>query len=52
MSWKVADRTEDHYPEGDCSCGPDLADAADLGVARSYQQKEVQVVAARRVQRT
>ena len=50
MTWEVPDRTEDHYPEGACSCGADLADAADLGVARSFQQEEVPVAAAERVQ--
>jgi len=41
MTWGVPDDTQDYYPEGTCSCGADLADAADLGVSRSYQQKEV-----------
>jgi transposase len=50
MRWEVPDRTEDHYPEGACLCGLDLADAADLGVSRSYQQEEVPVAAAERVQ--
>ena len=50
MRWEVPDRTEDHYPGGACSCGRDLADAADLGVARSYQQEEVPAAAAERVQ--
>jgi transposase len=50
MRWETADRTEDHYPEGGCSCGLDLADAADLGVARSYQQEEIPAAAAQRVQ--
>ena len=50
MAWEVPDRTEDHYPEGACSCGLDLADAADLGVARSYQQEEIPAAAAQRVQ--
>ena len=50
MSWEVADRTEDHYPEGSCLCGLDLAGAADPGVARSYQQQEVPAAAAQRVQ--
>jgi hypothetical protein len=44
MTWEVPDRTEDHYPEGSCPCGLDLADAEDLGVARSYQQEEIPVV--------
>ena len=50
MRWEVPDRTEDHYPEGACSCGEDLADAADLGVARSFQQEEIPAAAAERVQ--
>jgi hypothetical protein len=50
MAWEVPDRTEDHYPEGACSCGRDLADAADLGVARSYQQEEIPVSPSERVQ--
>ena len=50
MTWEVPDRTEDHYPEGSCSCGLDLADAADLGVSRSYQQEEIPAAAAERVQ--
>ena len=50
MTWEVPDRTGDHHPEGACSCGRDLADAADLGVARSYQQEEIPAAAAERVQ--
>jgi transposase len=50
MTWEVPDRTEDHFPQGACSCGRDLADAADLGVARSYQQEEIPAAAAERVQ--
>jgi transposase len=50
MRWEVPDRTEDHYPGGACSCGRDLADASDLGVARSYQQEEIPAAAAERVQ--
>ena len=50
MTWEVPDRTEDHHPGGACSCGRDLADAADLGVARSYQQEEIPAAAAERVQ--
>jgi hypothetical protein len=50
MRWEVPDRTEDHHPGGACSCGLDLADAADLGVARSYQQEEIPAAAAERVQ--
>jgi transposase len=50
MMWEVPDRTEDYYPEGACLCGADLADAADLGVARSFQQEEIPAAAAERVQ--
>ena len=50
MAWEVPDRTEDHYPEGGCPCGLDLADAADLGVARSFQQEEIPAAPAERVQ--
>jgi transposase len=50
MTWGVPDRAEDHYPRGECACGRDLADAADLGVARSYQQEEIPAAAAERVQ--
>jgi hypothetical protein len=50
MTWGVPDRTEDHFPQGACSCGRDLAGAADLGVARSYQQEEIPAAAAERVQ--
>jgi transposase len=41
MRWREPDETLDHFPEGACGCGRDLADAADLGVARSYQQEDV-----------
>jgi transposase len=50
MRWEVPDRAGDHYPRGECACGRDLADAADLGVARSYQQEEIPAAAAERVQ--
>jgi hypothetical protein len=41
MRWRKADEVVDHYPQGACACGHDLAGAADLGVARSYQQEDV-----------
>jgi hypothetical protein len=50
MTWEVPDRTEDHYPEGSCACGRDLADAVDLGVTRSFQQEEIPAAPAERVQ--
>jgi transposase len=50
MTWEVPDRTEDYCPAGRCPCGLDLADAADLGAARSYQQEKIPAPAAQRVQ--
>jgi hypothetical protein len=50
MTWEVPDRTEEHYPQGACSCGMDLADAGDLGVVRSFQQEEIPAAPAERVQ--
>src|SRR5208337_2867318 len=50
MRWQAADRTENHYPGGACSCGRDLSGAADLGVSRSFQQEEVPAAPAERVQ--
>jgi transposase len=41
MRWAKPDEVIGHFPQGDCACGADLADAADLGVARSYQQQDV-----------
>ena len=41
MRWEKPDKVIGHLPQGDCECGADLADAADLGVARSYQQQDV-----------
>lgn len=41
MRWREPDDTLDHFPEGACACGLDLSGAADLGVARSYQQEDV-----------
>jgi hypothetical protein len=41
MRWRDPDDTLEHYPAGTCACGLDLGDAADLGVARSYQQEDV-----------
>jgi len=50
MTWEVPDRTENHFPEGSCACGRDLQSAADLGVSRSFQQEEIPVASAERVQ--
>jgi transposase len=41
MRWEKPDKVIDHLPQGSCGCGLDLAGAADLGVARSYQQQDV-----------
>jgi transposase len=41
MTWTGPDETRDWFPVGTCECGAGLDGAADLGVARSYQQKEV-----------
>ena len=41
MRWREPDDTLDYFPAGACACGEDLAGAADLGVARSYQQEDV-----------
>jgi len=50
MTWETAGRTEDHYPQGACSCGTGLAGAGDLGVTRSCQQEEIPVPESERVQ--
>jgi transposase len=51
MSWTEPDEVIDHRPAGACDgCGAGLAQAADLGVARSFQQVEVPLMTARRVQ--
>ncbi|MFI5068631.1 MAG: IS66 family transposase [Streptosporangiales bacterium] len=50
MSWEEPDDTLDHFATGECSCGRDLADARDLGVAASAQQLEVPGQAAKRLQ--
>jgi transposase len=50
MSWAEPDGTRDYYPEGTCECGADLAAAADLGVARSFQQLEIPEPSAQRIQ--
>jgi transposase len=50
MTWEIPDRTEDHFPEGSCSPGRDLADAEDRGVTRWFQQEEIPAASAERVQ--
>ena len=49
MRWEVPDRIADHYAQGACGCGRDLSQAADAGVARSYQQAEIREAPAERV---
>ncbi|WP_405086705.1 IS66 family transposase [Microbispora sp. NBC_01389] len=46
---EIAD-TFDHFPEGMCGCGADLADATDLGVTGRHQQIEIPLVSAQRFQ--
>jgi transposase len=41
MRWRKADEVVDHFPQGDCACGADLAGATDLGIARSCQQEDI-----------
>lgn len=41
MRMREPDETVDHFPEGACECGLDLSGAADLGVARFYQQEDI-----------
>lgn len=50
MTWAEPDDTRDHYPQGMCPCRRDLAEAEDLGVARSFQQLEIPEPSAQRVQ--
>ncbi|PZS10908.1 MAG: IS66 family transposase, partial [Solirubrobacterales bacterium] len=50
MAWARPDEVIDHRPAGVCGCGADLAGAADLGVARSFQQLEIPLITARRIQ--
>ncbi|MEO3861499.1 transposase [Acrocarpospora sp. B8E8] len=53
LAWsdKVADGDIiDHYPQGPCGCGADLALASDLGVTGAHQQIEIPLVVARRFQ--
>jgi transposase len=50
MSWAEPDQVLDHFPSGACACGADLSGAADLGVARSFQQLEIPEPAAHRIQ--
>jgi transposase len=50
MAWAQPDEVIDHLPAGVCGCGADLGGAADLGLERSFQQLEVPLMTARRVQ--
>src|SRR5512135_737976 len=43
-------RTVPHFPWGACACGADLAGAADLGVAASYQEIEIPEMAVQVIQ--
>jgi transposase len=44
------DDTFDHFPEGACACGADLAGAADLGITARHQQVEVPLMTAQTLQ--
>jgi transposase len=47
LRWREEDELDGRlprFPEGACSCGADLAGAADLGVVDQYQQHEVPLV--------
>ena len=47
LAWRDdPDETVAHFPAGVCGCGADLADGADLGVARSHQQHEIPLMSA------
>ncbi|WP_433498169.1 DUF6444 domain-containing protein [Sphaerimonospora sp. CA-214678] len=46
---EIAD-TFNHFPEGRCGCGADLADATDLGATARHQQIEIPLVSAQRFQ--
>jgi transposase len=47
LAWSVApDDVVPLFPQGSCSCGQDLADAADLGVVASRQVVDVPLAAA------
>jgi len=47
LAWRDdPDKTMRYFPQGACECGADLAEGADLGVARSHQQHEVPAVSA------
>jgi transposase len=51
LAWSEnPDRTVPHFPQGACTCGADLAGAADLGVAASHQQVEIPELAAAVIQ--
>jgi hypothetical protein len=50
MSWEEPDDTLDYFAAGECACGRDLSEAADLGVAASAQQLEAPGTRAVRLQ--
>jgi transposase len=51
LAWSEdPDETVGHYPLGVCGCGAELADAAEVGVARSHQVHEVPLVTVKVVQ--
>jgi hypothetical protein len=47
LAWSPdPNETLDHFPQGVCGCGSDLAGAADLGVYAAHQQVDVPLVTA------
>jgi transposase len=51
LAWReVPDATVDHYPQGRCGCGRELAEAADLGVRYSHQVTDLPEARAETVQ--
>lgn len=47
LAWSPdPNETLDHFPQGVCGCGSDLAGAADLGVYAAHQQIDVPLMAA------
>ena len=51
LAWREdPDETVDHFPQGTCGCGKDLAGAADLGVRYSHQVTDLPEARAETIQ--
>jgi transposase len=51
LAWSDdVDDTFEHFPQGVCGCGEELAGALDLGVTARHQQVEIPLVSAQRLQ--